>query len=40
MTVKIGLLLFPGVQLLDFVGLEIFKATRTRKHFLSGKIWR
>ena len=38
MTVKIGLLLFPGVQLLDFVGpFEIFKATRDTETFLIGK---
>ena len=37
MTVKIGLLLFPGVQLLDFVGpYEIFKATRDTETLLIG----
>ncbi|MEO9960037.1 MAG: DJ-1/PfpI family protein, partial [Nisaea sp.] len=38
MTVKIGLLLFPNVQLLDFVGpFEIFKATRDTETFLIGE---
>jgi len=37
MTVKIGLLLFPNVQLLDFVGpYEIFTATRDTETFLIG----
>ena len=37
MTVKIGLLLFPGVQLLDFVGpYETFKATPEAETLLVG----
>lgn len=37
MTVKIGLLLFPGVQLLDFVGpYETFKATPEAETLLIG----